>query len=281
MKNETILVVGASGTVGSNIVKGLKELGYNVKSTTSKPVTSSEKNKVHLNLATGEGIKHAFENVDRAFLLSPPGYADQYALLSPLIQEAKRKGLKKVVLMTAMGANANPEAPFRKAEIELEKSGLSYNIIRPNWFYQNFNSFWIEGINQHSKILLPVGTAKVGFIDARDIAAVAVKLLTTDNLSNMDFDITGSEAVDHDEVAAAISEGTGRKITYKEIPSDDLKVALRAAGLPHDYTEFLLLILSYLKQGNSASINNNVEVILGRKPYGLKDYVKEYKSSWI
>src|SRR6185503_14578197 len=105
--------------------------------------------------------------------------ADQYKVLSPLIQEAKRQGLEKVVLMTAMGANAVETAPFRRAEIELEKSGLTYNIVRPNWFFQNFNTFWIQGILNYGKILVPGGNAKTSFIDARDISAVVAKLLTT------------------------------------------------------------------------------------------------------
>lgn len=281
MKKDLVLVVGASGTVGSELSRLLQEQGYLVRATTSKPVKDGSTNKVHVNLATGEGLKQAFEGVDKAFFLSPPGYADQYAMLSPLIQEAKRRGLKKVVLMTAMGANASDETPFRRAEIDLEKSGLSYNIIRPNWFMQNFNTFWIQGIREQKKILLPAGTAKVSFIDARDIAAVAAKLLTSDEFNNKDFDLTGPESVDHAQVAEAISKVTGQKISYQEIKPEELKAGLSAAGLPKDYVEFLLLIMGFLREGYSARTTDNVKMITGKPPRSLAAYTQDYKGFWL
>lgn len=279
MKNDLILIVGASGMVGSEIIKLLKADGYRTRATTSKPVKNSE-NLAHVNLVTGEGIKDAFEGVDRAFFLSPPGYANQFALLSPLIQEAKRRGLKKVVLMTAMGADANEASPFRQAELALEKSGLNYNIIRPNWFLQNFHTFWGQGIQQFDKILLPAGDAKVSFIDARDIAATAAKLLTSDQFERQAFDLTGPLAVDHSEAAAAISKASGRKISYQEISPNDFLTGLLGVGLPKDYAEFLVLIMGFLREGYSARTTASVKEITGVEPRTLTQYANDYKTAF-
>jgi len=281
MKTEKILIVGASGTVGSEVVRLLRNECYEVSATTQKPVESGDRSKVHVNLATGEGLGAAFEGIDRAFLLSPPGYADQYGILSPLIQEAKRWGLKKVVLMTAMGANAVETSPFRKAEIELEKSGLPYNIIRPNWFFQNFNTFWVQGIRELGKIQLPAGFAQVSFIDARDVSAVAAKLLATDDSENEAFDLSGPEAIDHNDVAKAISLATGRKVEYQDIAPETLKQGLVAAGLPVDYVNFMILIFGFLREGYNAGVNSNVRKILGRDAHGLKKYIQDYQASWV
>jgi uncharacterized protein YbjT (DUF2867 family) len=278
MKQNT-LVIGASGTVGSELVKLLKAAGHSVKSATSK--AAKDPGKVHINLGTGEGVKEAFEGVDQAFFLSPPGFADHYKILSPLIHEAKRRGLKKVVLMTALGANADANSPFRRAEVELEKSGLNYNIIRPNWFLQNFNTFWIHGILAQSSIALPAGNAKVSFIDARDISAVAARLLTSDDLNNQAFDITGPEAVDHNDVAHAISASAGKKITYQNIEPSVLKNGLVAAGLPVDYVDFLLLIFGFLREGYNAGVTDGVLKVTGKKPRSLQNYAVEYKQNWI
>lgn len=278
MNKDTILILGASGTVGSELAKLLKADGYVVKLATSK--TPSHPDQVHVNLATGEGLNQAFEGVDRAFLLSPPGYGDQYKILSPAVQEAKRRGLKKVVLMTAMGANAVETAPFRRVEIELEKSGLNYNIIRPNWFMQNFNTFWIQGIKEQGKILLPVGKAKTSFIDAQDISAVAAKLLTTDQFNNRDFDITGSESLDHDEVAREISKATGKNVVYQEIEPEVLKNGFLAHGVPQDYADFLIMILGFLKEGYAARTTDNVKQILGREPRKFNQYAQDHKQAW-
>lgn len=279
MKTDKILVVGASGTVGSEIVKLLQASGYAVRQTTSRPSNTSS-DQVHLNLVTGEGIKDAFAGVERAFLISPPGYDDQYAILAPLIQEAKRRGLKKVVLMTAMGANAVETSPFRRAELELERSGISYNIIRPNWFLQNFNTFWLHGIQTEGKILLPAGTAKVSFIDARDIAAVAARLLVDDSVANRDFDLTGPESVTHDEVASAIAKTTGKKVVYEEVSPDDFKKGLIKAGLPEGYSNFLVMIFGFLREGYASAITPHVQNLLGRTPRGLDTYVQDYVKSW-
>lgn len=279
MKQDTILVVGASGIVGSDIVQQLRAQGYTVRATTSKAVKNTNE-LVHLNMATGEGIKAAFENIDKAFLLSPPGFADQYAMLSPLVQEAKRRGLKKVVLMTAKGANADASSPFRRVELELENSGLNYNIIRPNWFMQNFHTFWIHGIQTQKKILLPAGKAKTSFIDARDISAVAAKLLVSDEFNNQAFDLTGAQSVDHDYVAAEISKATGQAIAYQEITSDEFGAGLLAAGLPKDYTAFLVLIMGFLREGYSADITDSVKKITGREPISVAQYSQDYKNAW-
>lgn len=279
MKNDFILVVGASGTVGSELTKLLNADGYKVRTTTSKQIHNSNE-QVHINLATGEGIKDAFEGIDRAFFLSPPGYADQYALLSPLIQEAKRRSLKKVVLMTAMGVNANEHSPFRRAELDLERSGLRFNIIRPNWFMQNFNTFWIHGIQTQDKILLPAGQAKVSFIDARDIAAVAFKLLVSDQFDGEAFDITGGEAITHADVAAAISKVAGRKIVYEEISPEAFVSGLIGAGLPKDYAELLGMLMGFLRDGYGERRENSVKQVTGKNPRTIDQYANDFKKEF-
>jgi len=278
----TYLVIGASGTVGSQIARDLAAQGHNVRATTSRPDAAGKRGSVETvvaNLATGEGIAAAFKGVDAAFLLAPPGYADQQKLLAPLVEEAKRARVGKVVLMTAMGANA-ADTPFRRVEQQLEASGLRYNIIRPNWFMQNFQTFWVHGINADNTIALPAGTAKTSFIDARDIAAVAVRLLTTHDQDGRDFDLTGAESLTHADVARILSAETGRKIAFEDIAPDALRQGLLSGGVPADYTEFLLVILGYLKQGYAERTTGEVERLLGRPPRTFVEYARAQRSAW-
>lgn len=272
------LIIGASAGVGKEITENLKAQGAEVLAATSKKTT--DKNQVHIDLKTGEGLKEVFARVDRAFLLSPAGHADQYKVLSPLIQQAKASNLKKVVLMTAMGVDANSESPLRRAELDLEKSGLNYNIIRPNWFMQNLNTFWLQDIRDRGVIALPTGTAKASFIDTRDIAAVATKLLTTDNLNNRAFVLTGPEAIDHTQIAQGISEVTGKKVIYKDTDPADTKKYLMAAGLSEDYVNVMLMIFGFLKAGYNATVTNDVQQVLGRAPSSFQKYLQDYKKSW-
>src|SRR5687768_1374600 len=124
---QQFLIVGGSGTVGSKIVKILKDQGQSVRVATSKP--TNEPGKLHVDLLTGQGLDAAFEGVTRAFFLSPGGYADQYKILGPLIAKAKEKKLEKVVLMTAMGVEHAEGTPLRQAELDLIASGVPFNII--------------------------------------------------------------------------------------------------------------------------------------------------------
>lgn len=279
-----VLVIGATGTVGSGVVKLLRETGHEVRAVTrrkSPPAPEKGLEWVRADLATGEGLRAAFEGAEAAFLMSPPGHADQHAILSPLIAEAAREAgegaLKKVVLMTALGANAVETAPMRRAEIELEKSGVPFNIVRPNWFMQNFNTFWVQGIREQGKILLPAGTAKTSFIDARDISEVVARLLVTHDRDGEAFDITGPEALDHDEVAREISRAMGRKITYEDIQPAVLKSGLLASGVPADYAEFLLMILGFLREGYNAGVTDGVKRVLSREPRRFAGYASDFK----
>lgn len=274
-----VLIVGASGTVGAELSKILKAKGVAIVRATSKK--QLENDQVHLDVLTGQGRKAAFEGVTHAFFLSPPGHTNQDQLLNPLIDEARAHRLEKVVLMTAMGANADPSAPMRKAELHLEKSGLRYNIIRPNWFMQNFNTFWIQGILKQGQIFLPTGKAKGSFIDARDIAAVAAELLISNRFDNQDFDLTGPRALDHDEAAALLSRASGRSIGYTDIPPAAMLDGLLSAGLPRPYSEFLLVILGYFKAGYSERVTDAVEKVTGRKPLDFEQYAKDYRAAWL
>lgn len=273
------LVIGSSGTVGSELVKLLGAQGQDVRRATSRPAT--QPGQVQLDLTTGQGLAQAFEGVDRAFLLAPPGHARQDLLLKPLIDAARTHGLRRVVLMSAMGANADEASPLRQAELHLERSGLAWNVIRPNWFMQNFNTFWLQGIVAQGKIFLPVGQAKGSFIDARDIAAVAASLLSRDDLANRDFDLTGNEALDHDEVAAILSRETGRSIGFQDITPEAMLAGLLGAGLPRDYAEFLVLILGFFKAGYAERTTDAVQAITGRAPRSFAGYAKDYRSAWL
>lgn len=274
-----ILVIGASGTVGSELATLLSAAGHEVRKATSQ--TPKEANQVRVDLVSGQGVAEAFAGVDAAFLLSPPGHANQDQLLIPLIDQAKAAGVKKVVLMSAMGANADESAPLRKAEVHLEKSGLRYNIIRPNWFMQNFNTFWIGSILEQGKIFLPVGQARGSFIDARDIAAVAASLLTRDDLANRDFDLTGSQALNHDEVAQILSRTTGKQIAFVDISPEAMLQGLLDAKLPQAYAEFLVLILGFFKAGYSERTTDAVQAITGKAPRTFEQYAADYRQSWV
>lgn len=121
----------------------------------------------------------------------------------------------------------------------------------------------------------------MSIIDTRDIAAVAARLLATDDENNRDFDLTGPEALDHEEVARVLSETTGRRIVYENIAPDAFGQGLLAAGLPADYAEFLVTIMGFLREGHAARITVEVKRLLGREPISFRQYAADYRSAWV
>lgn len=274
------LIIGANGVVGSEVAKNLASYGHELRKTTHREPTAAEE--VQVNLKTGEGLEAAFEGIDRAFFMAPSGDPEQDKLLKPLIEAAQKHQLKKVVMMTAMGADAVESSPMRQAEIALENSGIAYAIVRPNWFMQNFHTFWLGGILARGVIALPTGDAKGSFIDARDIGAVIATLLNSDapEHQNKAFNITGPESLNHDEVAAILTEVTGRQIRYEDTAPETVKQGLVQAGLSEGYSDFLLMILDAFKQGYSAAITPDVEAIIGREPITFAQYARDYRTQY-
>lgn len=273
----TVLLVGASGAVASEVARLLEAAGHTVRRGTSGDAGPGQ---VHLDLVKGEGFEAALAGVEAAFAFSPPGYTNQDELLIPFWAASLRAGVRKMVMMSAMGADASDEAPLRKAELALERSGLNWNVIRPNWFMQNFHTFWLQGITARNVIQLPVGDARTSFIDARDISAVAAVLLTTTAQENQAFDLTGPASITHAEVATILSSALGRAIRFEDVTAEEMRPVLLAAGLPADYTEFLLMILSFQRAGYAERITAHVEAITGVPPRTFAQYAHDFRSAY-
>lgn len=280
-----VFVYGGTGLVSSRLIELLLGKGHQVTAGSRNP--SAQKKSQGLEWVQTDAFKpelgqNGLKGADAVFLFSPPGYTNQYDILQPWIDSAKKNGVKKVVLMTAMGVDsAPPEAPMRKLELYLESSGLKYAILRPNWFMQNFHTFWISGILKDRKIYFPGGDAKTSFIHSHDISASALAVLESDSFNNSAYNLTGKEALTHSEVAKILSSATGIGIEYADITPEAFKSGLLGAGLPEDYSDFLVMIAGALKAGYSSAVLDNVQKLTGKTPLSFEEYAKENKSKWL
>ena len=278
------LVYGASGGVGGEVAKLLLKKGETVVGCSRKPsIQKSENNLTWIEINTEEPEKGitALNGVDKVFLMSPLGHMDQYTLLKPWIDESKKQGVKKIVLMTAMGIeHAPPEVPFKKLELYLADSGIDYIILRPNWFMQNFQTSWLSGIKKDRKIYFPGGSAKVSFIDSIDIAKSVVGAFEDSIEKNRGYMLTGREAIDHSEVAKYLSVATGITISYEDITIESFFSMLINNGVNQDYSNFLAMIAGALKEGHSIAITGDVKYLSGKEPTKFDEYAKENASIW-
>ncbi len=275
-----IFVIGATGTVGSEVVKLLRKRGVAVRATTRDAEGAPRLDGVQWVslMQPGGADPRMLAGAAGLFLMAPSGFVDQRAILSPWIRAASLANVARVVLMTAQEVNDAVPSPFRRAEIELIESGILHTIIRPNWFMQNFHNYWGDGIRRFGSIALPAGEGKIAFIDARDIAAVAVAQLLVERTTGGTFVLTGPEALDHTQAAAILSSARGRRVTYRSIDPVEFGKALSAAnGMPEDYLRSLLDMFTAVRAGAAAGVTTHVERLIGRPAHSLAEYARDYR----
>ncbi len=278
----TILVLGATGTVGSTLVHRLVDDGHRVRAATRTPERyAGPGTPVALDLSDSNTWADALAGVDRLFMLSPPGHADQRALLQPFAEAALREGtLRRIVTMTAQGIDADDGIPFRQLERFVEASGVGFVHLRPTWFAQNFHTFWGGGIREGGRLALPAEDAKVAFIDARDIGEAAATALTRDDIElNRAYALTGPRALTHAEAAAVLSEAAGQTISYTSISDGVFREQLQPSGLPADYIELLAGLFAFVRMGVAQEVNDNVATLTGRPPRSLETYAAEHRDA--
>jgi uncharacterized protein YbjT (DUF2867 family) len=289
---ETILITGATGTVGSEIMKQLSDSSdtniraavHSVDSLTRLKESNKNIEPVQLDYNRPETLKKALKSVDKLFFLSPDSPI-MTELASSVISAAKNAGIGHIVRLSAKGADVKAESPslimHRQVEEIIEESGIPYTFLRPNEFMQNFIILHSHSIKKNNAFNMAVGDAKVSIIDVRDIAAVAVKALIeagkNDRHNGKVYTITGPEALSYYQIAKILSNVTGREISYVNLSEGDFRRSLKEAGVDDWFIFVVLLMLdSYYKKGIAAQITNSVEEVTGRKPISFSQFVNDH-----
>ncbi|MEL6181154.1 MAG: NAD(P)H-binding protein, partial [Myxococcota bacterium] len=276
----TFLVLGSTGTVGAHLSQLLVNAGHTVRGATRTPAQHpiAGVEAIPFDYSDPGTFAAALDGVERLFLLTPPGYADAAALLNPFLTEAFTAGLERIVLMTAQGVEHNDAIPLRQVELTLEASGTPFVHLRPSWFSQNFHTFWGHGLRQHNTLALPAGDARVGFIDARDIAAAAAGALTREDIAlDRGYELTGPEAITHAEAAVHLSRALERTITYQNIDDDAFRAQLAPSGLPDAYIDLLVGLFASVRAGAAASVTHDVKLLSGSEPRSVATYALDHR----
>ncbi len=277
-----VLVLGATGTVGENLVQELVRRGVPVRGATREPARhgseASHLEYVRLDLEDASTFKGALEGVERLFVMAPPGYAQADRLLAPFLDAALPR-VRRVVTMSASGVEASDEIPLRRLEKTVERSGVSWTHVRPTWFMQNFHTVWLPGIEATGKIMVPAAEAKTAFVDARDIAEVAATVLCGDSElhSRKAYTLTGPEALSYGQAAAVLTRETGRTVGYLPVDDESFRAGLLKAGLPQDYAAVMVGLFQRVRAGHAARRSPDVQSVTGKAPRTLVDYARHFK----
>jgi uncharacterized protein YbjT (DUF2867 family) len=288
----TILVTGATGTVGSEVVKQLVSSDQDIIRAAVHSENKADKLKhyktlefVHIDYDNPETIVEALKNVDKLFLLTPPS-VEMVDISSSFVQEARKNRVKFIVKLSAMGADLEPGFAggrlHRQAEEIIEESRIPYIFLRSNAFMQNFVNRSGQTIKNQNAIYLPAGDAKISFVDVRDIAAVAAEVLTKNGsqYTNKVYDITGPEALSHTQVAEILSEETGRSISYIDISEEDARKGMKKMGVEDWFIQNAIELYNIYRAGYASETTIAVEQITGRKPISFAQFAKDYSEAF-
>jgi uncharacterized protein YbjT (DUF2867 family) len=183
-------------------------------------------------------LSAALIGVDKLFLLTP-FQSNMVDLTSNLVNEGKKAGVKYIVKQSVLGADSEPAITpsrlHRQAKKIIEESGIPFTFLRPNFFMQNFVTFYSHFIKTQGAFYVPAGDAKASFVDVRDIAAVAVQALNgnkngTGKHTRKTYDITGGEAISYGQEAEMLSKKIGKKVNYVNISDEDTRKGMKDMG---------------------------------------------------
>lgn len=281
-----ILVLGATGAVGGQLVQELLQRGQSVRAATRRPAEAAAQlgaavECVRFDLEQPETFAAAVEGVDRVFLLARPGDDEPQRTACPLIDVLKLRGVRHVVALTAMGTELRPDFGLRRVECHLEASGIAWTHLRPNWFMQVFaGGPMLADLRSSGALHLPAGDAKISYIDVRDIAAVAAVALSEPGHTGRGYTLTGPEALEHSEITRQISLAAGRTFAYVPIGEEAAGGSLAAAGLPPARIERLLGFYRLVRQGYCAPVSPDVATVLGRPAISFAQFAQDHAACW-
>ncbi len=275
-----ILVTGATGTVGSQVVAQLLAAGERVRVLSRDPSKAAKFGAgvevAQGDLAKPETLEAAFAGIDKVFLLSTgPDLAN---LEAHAITAAKRSSVKHIVMLSALGADIEPGIQLgrwhRESEKNLQESGLTWTILRPGNFDSNALT-WASSIKAQGVAYHLTGAGKSAPIDPRDIAAVAVVALTKPGHEGKAYDLTGPEALNVAEQVEKISAALGKPLQAIEAPEAAARSGMLAEGMPRELVEALLELMALTRAGHGAKITTTLAEVLGREPRTFDAWVKD------
>lgn len=274
-----VLVTGATGRVGSQVAADLGERTATVRVASRRPDEVRDRfgdaEAVEFDLARPETWGAALDGIDRLFLLFPPGTGT--GPVREFLDAASRVGVAHVVFLSVLGAEKVPVLPHRRLERHLERGAPTYTFLRAAYFMQNLSEIHRPEIVTRDELFVPAGDGKLGFVDARDVAAVAARALTETGHEDRAYDLTGAAALDFTAVAEIFSAVLDRQITYADPSRLAFAHRMTARGVPLSLVAFMLAEYQVARFGLAARTTADVERVLGRPATSMRTFVADYR----
>lgn len=252
-----VLILGGTGTVGSRVVRQLREQGVPVRA-------ASRHTDPRLDWEDPRTWAAVLEGVRRAYLLLP----DDVSLPEAFLERAVAAGVERVVLHSDRGVDVMGATRLQEAEAAVQQLP-EWTIVRADWFDQNFETFFRDAV-EAGRLTLPVKSRQT-FVDADDIAAVGVRALLDDDQLGQVLEVSGPEALTFGEATAIIGETIGRRVEFDSDPTA-YREQMTGFGLPAEVVDGLLAGFAALDARGDAVPTGVMESVTGRPARSLRSY---------
>lgn len=266
----TILVTGATGHTGGEVVRLLERRGVALRAASRA---------TGFDWADPATFESALDGVRAAYLLPPPGAFGRLALLAPFLDAAKAAGVRRLVLLSTSVENVPGQAEFHRAVIE---AAPEYAILRPSWFMQNFTGAHpaAREIREHGEVRSATGEGRLSFVHTGDIAAVAVEAVLAAEAPNRDYLITGPEALSYREVAELIDEVAAYPVKYVPLSIEQGRARWASLGLSEESAAYAAELDRQLAEGLEDRVSSTVEDLTGRPARSFREFAAANRHHW-
>lgn len=287
-RKKMILVTGASGSVGREVVR---EMGKSGQPFRAMYRSKEDEGKAPEGVQTVIGdfrdpasLWSALQGVECVFLVCSP--VEELVELEGNVIDACKKNpsVKRIVLNSALGAGDYDKSfPswHRKVEDKLRASGIEVVILRPNGFMQNTITYLAPSIREQGAFYDAMGDAKTSYVDVRDVAAVAAAALTSEGHAGKTYELNGPEAITQDDLAKRIAAKAGRAVSHVNIPREAHEKAMLGLGMPEWQVRALIELEDYYVSGRAATVDGGVEKILRRPARTMDAFLREHSQKFL
>lgn len=280
-----ILLTGATGTVGTEVVSRLRAVAAPFRILARDPAAARARLGPDLDVREGDlavpaTLDAALDGADAVLLLSS-AHPRQTEFHRNLIEAMKRGATRRLVKISALGADPKSRGSITRwhgqTDVEIAGSGLEYTILRPHVFMQNLLAS-AEAIRATGMLHAAVADARVAPIDVRDVAECAVRILTQGGRGGTTLNLTGGELLTYADMASKLSKAIGRTVTYVPITYQDFKRTMLDAKAPEWYANALIELFQAFVAGHGAIVTEAVAEITGHAPITFDAFAKDHSA---
>ncbi len=274
-EKEMTLVLGGTGKTGRRVAARLQARGLPVRigSRSGEPPFDWEKPDTWATALDGVSAAYVSYYPDVAI----PGAPEAVRAFTEL---AVQSGTRRLVLLSGRGEEEAQRAELALMEVA-EEAGIGWTIVRCAWFMQNFDEYFLLEPILAGEVALPAGNVPEPFVDAGDIADVAVAALTEGGHAGQLYELTSPRLLTMEEAVGEISKATRQEIRFVPVSLEEYEAVLAEADVPPEFLSFLTYLFGTVLDGRNAHLTDGVRRALGREPKDFADYARHAAATGV